>query len=446
MSILIRQARVPHLGVVDLRIAQSRFSDIATKLEKRDDDRIIDANGCLLYPGLVNTHHHLSQSLAKAVPAAINSDLNHWLAQVPFALWPKLNADLFYRCALLGFYELLRSGVTTCADHFYLYHREDCLDLQEALVEAAKTAGIRLVLCRGGATHRGSHRGARSSQFEPESLTQYLERSEDLVKRHHDASAESTFRVALAPTSLVHTSPAEHLKTIAHFARARQLRLHSHLLEVPYDEEVAQREHGMPAIEYAASVDWLGRDVWFAHLVHADAQAIKRLGDSGTGIAHCPTSNLRLGSGMVDLPAMHRAGMPISIGVDGSASSESASMFNELMLCWLLHRGQGDAEATHPDQVLDWGSRGGAALLGFEELGQIEVGQLADFSLIDLDQPRLWGLWEPCWAPVVCGEPLHIQSLFINGEPVLEDAQPKGFDIQALRYAIREDVKRLQAG
>lgn len=442
-STLIKNGFVLGSGYTDIAVVGNKITKIEQNLLADNGDQVIDAKGCVVYPGLINTHHHLTQSLAKAVPAGINLDLNHWLGAVPYALWPKFTPEIIYTGAVLGLYELIRSGCTTCADHFYIYHRDVSMEIEDALYQAAADVGIRFVHCRGGATHTGSHRGGSTSDFVPESLDLYLQRLQKTCATYHQSSDDAMRKLVVAPTSIVHTSPPEHLQAFSDFARTNGLRLHSHLLEVGYDEIMAQENYQLRAIDYAESTGWLGDNVWFAHLVHADDYAIKKMAQTGTGIAHCPTSNCRLGSGVAKVPEMARAGMKVSLGVDGSASSESASMMNELMLSWLLHRSQSGPAATTLPEVLSWGTKGGAEVLGFTNLGELKCGMLADLTVIDLDQPRFWGMWDQPYAPVACGEPITVKTSMINGNIVYQDQGLTGLDIHKLKADARQAVTAL---
>ena len=442
---LIQNGLVPGLGFRDILIEGSYISRVETSLDEGlyPSAKKINAKDKLVYPGFINTHHHLTQSLAKAIPAGINCDLNDWLPVVPFALFDKLTPEIVYYSAVLGLYELLRSGCTTCADHFYIYHQFFDQDIEHALVQAAQDVGIRFVLCRGGSTHTGSHKGVRAAKLTNESLDLFLKRTENTVSRFHQTTTDSMFKVAVAPTTIVHSSPPEDLKQISAFARKHGLRMHSHLLEVSFDEEMAQKNYGMSAIDYAESTGWLGSDVWFAHLVKADADAIEKLALTKTGIAHCPSSNCRLGSGVANVIQMASKGVPISIGVDGSASAESASMVNETMLTWLVHRALHGVQATRLEQVFDWASTSGARILGFENLGKIEEGQLADICIYELDQARFDGVWMKEWAPIVCGEPISVEAVFVNGDCIFKNGELVHLDIDEVRQKAKLCVLKL---
>ncbi|WP_432697560.1 amidohydrolase family protein [Marinobacterium sp. YM272] len=450
-AVLIRNASAIHFPAgadqsqaSDLRLRDGKISEIGTGLLAAADEQIIDASNCVIYPGAVNTHHHLAQSILKGIPAGLNQPLGEWLASVPYRFWPEIDAQLMYDAARLGLYEQLRSGATTCADHHYLYHANTSAEVEDALWQAADELGIRLVLCRGAATATGSHKGMQERNIQPETLEQALSRLEQSYSRYHDPDPFSMRRLVVAPTSLVHTSPREHLLAFAHWARERDLKLHSHLLEVSFDEESARAKYSMSAVDYADSCELLGEDVWFAHLVKADATAIEKLARSGTAIAHCPTSNCRLGSGIAPVMAMRDAGMRITLGVDGSASSESASMMQEMNLAWLLHRSQAGADATRVEEVIDWGSRNGAGLLGLNT-GRIATGCAADLAIYSLDSLRFSGMHSALETPLMCAEPVNLKYSFVNGRMVVSDNQVLGVDEQALRASVQQGISKLLA-
>ncbi len=405
-------------NVHDIRIQNGKITELGQNLHPINGEELVDASDCVIYPGLVNTHHHIAQSLLKGIPQGLNDGLGDWLASVPYRYWPQITPDVMYSAAKLGFYELLRSGATTCADHHYLYHANSSQEVEEAVWQAADEMGIRLVLCRGGATIKGTHKGLAKAGVIPESALQMIERLENTRSRYHQAGGDAMRKLVVAPTTIAHSATPDDLRLLAEYARSHQLRMHSHLLEVSFDDEQTRLKYGKSAVKFAQSCDWLGEDVWFAHIVQASNDDIALLAQTKTGIAHCPTSNCRLGSGIAPIPKMHAVGMPISIGVDGSASAESGSMLQELNLTWLIHRAQSGPQATTLEQVLDWGSVGGANILGLNQVGKIEVGYCADLVLYDLHQPRLAGCHSQIMAPIMCGEPVNIKASMINGELV----------------------------
>ncbi|WP_323750224.1 amidohydrolase family protein [Marinobacter sp.] len=429
----------------DLRIRGGYITELGNALAPtpEDPETVIDAAGCVVWPGLVNTHHHLAQSIMKGVPEGLNQDLGAWLSSVPYRFWPKVTPELMYHAARLGLYELIRSGSTTCADHHYLYHSTTSPELEDAVWQAAEELGIRMVLCRGSATETGSHEGMIEHKIEPESIEQIIERLDASRKKHHQTGPDAMKKLVVAPTSLIHSSSPEGLKAQAQWARENKLKMHSHLLEVDFDEIQAQQKYGQSAIDYAESCGWLGQDVWYAHLVHSDPHAIERLAATQTGIAHCPTSNCRLGSGIAPVIRMAEAGVPISLGVDGSASAESGSMLQELNLTWLIHRAQNGPDATTLEQILEWGSQGGADLLGLENTGSLAVGKAADLVLYDIDKPRFAGVHAPLMSPLMCGEPVHVRDSFVQGRRIVTDGQIGGLDEAELTRKVQESVRQL---
>ncbi|GGO88027.1 8-oxoguanine deaminase [Marinobacterium nitratireducens] len=448
MHYLIQNARavfdVP--GTSDIRIRAGLITEIGSGLQPAPDEIPVDASGCVAWPGMVNTHHHLAQSVLKGVPEGLNHGLDDWLVSVPFRFWPSITPDLMYHAAKLGLYELLRSGATTCADHHYLYHAHSSTEVEDAVWQAADDLGIRLVLCRGSTTTRGSHQGMKSSNIEPESLGQVIERMDRSRQRYHQDGDMAMRKLVVAPTSLVHSSTPEDLRACADYARQHGLKLHSHLLEVEFDEIQARKKYGMSAIDYAAHCDWLGEDVWFAHLVWSDEHAVKLLAETGTGIAHCPTSNCRLASGIAPAIAMQDSGISITLGVDGSASAESGSMIQEANLAWLIHRAASrNPQATTADMAIHWASRNGAQLLGLKGTGEIGVGKAADIVLYDIERPRFSGVHSPLYAPLLCGEPVDVKYSFVQGKPVVDNGSIRNLDEAELVANVKQEVGRLLA-
>mgnify|MGYP001627794975 FL=1 len=451
MNYLIQNAVAIHSGEApgarDIRIHDGRIAELGRDLNPTPEqpEAVIDASGCVIWPGLVNTHHHLAQSIMKGVPAGLNQGLGEWLSSVPYRFWPKVTPELMYHAARLGLYELIRSGTTTCADHHYLYHATTSPELEEAVWQAAEDLGIRLVLCRGSATETGSHEGMIEHCIEPETIEQVIDRLDATRRKHHQDGPDAMKKLVVAPTSLIHSSTPDGLKAQAQWARRHGLKLHSHLLEVEFDEIQAREKYGKSAIDYAESCDWLGPDVWYAHLVHSDPHAIERLAATGTGIAHCPTSNCRLGSGIAPVIDMQKAGVPVSLAVDGPASAESGSMLQELNLTWLIHRAVHGPDATTLEQVLDWGSRGGADLLGLVDTGTLDVGKAADLVLYDIDQPRFAGVHSPLMAPLMCGEPVFVRDSFVQGRQIVKDGRIGDLDENELTRQVQQSVAKLLA-
>ncbi|MBU9470753.1 amidohydrolase family protein [Burkholderia multivorans] len=439
-----RTGAAARLGRADLRLRDGRIEAIAPDLAPQPGERVIDARDCVVYPGWVNTHHHLFQNLLKAVPAGINADLQAWLAAVPYPRVARFTPTLARIAARLGFAELLLSGVTTCADHHYLYHARGTTETGDLLFDEAAGFGMRFVLCRGGALQTaGDHPGFAGTALQPETLDQMLADIERLKARYHDAGDASMRRVVVAPTTPTFSLPPDLLPEVARAARGMGLRLHSHLSETTRYVDFCRERYGQLPVEFVAEREWLGPDVWFAHLVHLELAEIALLADTGTGCAHCPVSNARLGSGIAPAPRMAAAGVPMSLGVDGVASNESGSMTHEANFAWLVHRAAHGASATTVEQVLHWGTQGGARVLGLDAVGTLDVGQAADLVLYDVSGPRFAGFHDPAVAPVTAGEPTPVKYSIVNGRVVVDDGEIPGLDLHALRRDAIDAVRQL---
>lgn len=448
-------AAARHAGP-DIRISQGRIAALGA-LQPLAAEQVLDATDCVVYPGWVNTHHHLFQSLLKGIPAGIDHSLGSWLAAVPYRYRGLFDEHSFRLAARIGLVELARSGCSTVADHHYLYLPGMAFDSAQILFEEAERLGLRFVLCRGGATQVRQAEGTASAG--PETLEQYLDDVGRLVRNYHDPAPDAWRRVVMAPTSPPYSMPPEHLRETARAARQLGIRLHSHLSEtVEYQNEV-QRRYNLSPVAFCAEHEWLGADVWFAHLVKLSREEIRLLGATGTGIAHCPQSNGRLGSGIADILAMEAAGMPISIGVDGAASNEACDMISETHAAWLMQRAkageralpdyaggelEGGAHAASVEDVVRWGTAGGAQVLGLNALGTLQVGMAADLAVYRLDQPRYFGLHDPGIAPVVGGGRPTLRALLVGGRLSVDNDTIPGLDLAELGSQAREAVLRLQ--
>lgn len=431
-------------GRVDIRISAGRIAEMAANLVAQPGERVIDASDCVVYPGWVNTHHHLFQNLLKAVPEGLNQDLQGWLASVPYPRLARFTPQLVRIAARLGMAELLLSGATTCADHHYLYHAGGSTETGDALFDTADEFGLRFVLCRGGALESASaHPGFSKTALQPESLDAMLGDIERLKSRYHQSGADAMRRVVVAPTTPTFSLPPALLRELAQAARGMDLRLHTHLSETQNYVNFCREKFNCLPVEFVAEHEWLGPDVWFAHMVHLQPSEIRLLAQTGTGISHCPVSNSRLGSGIAPIPQLAAAGVPISLGVDGVASNESGSMTGEAHTAWLIHRAAQGATATEAEAVIHWGTAGGAQVLGLGAVGTLEVGQAADLVLYSLDHPRFLGFHDVAVAPVVAGEPIAVRYSIINGRVVVDDGVIPGLDLARLRAEAHDGVQQL---
>ena len=433
-------------GAVDIRIAGGRIAEMGADLTPRPGERVIDASDCIVYPGWINTHHHLFQNLLKAVPEGMNQDLQGWLASVPYPRLPLFTPELMRTAARLGMAELLLSGATTCADHHYLYHAGGGTESGDMLFDVADEFGMRFVLCRGGAIESASsHPGFSKTALQPETLDQMLADIERLKHRYHDDAPDAMRRVAVAPTTPTFSLPPALLVELAHAARGMHLRMHTHLSETDNYVRFCREKYNCLPVEFVAEHEWLGPDVWFAHLVHLQPSEIRMLAQTGSGIAHCPVSNSRLGSGIAPVPQLAAAGVPVSLGVDGVASNESGSMTGEVNTAWLIHRAAQGASATTAEDVIHWATAGGARVLGLSEVGTLQVGQAADLVLYDINHPRFYGFHDPALAPVVAGEPIAVRTSIIGGRVVVDEGVVCGLDVARIRAEASQGVADLMA-
>jgi cytosine/adenosine deaminase-related metal-dependent hydrolase len=425
-----------------IRVRDGRIAAIGD-LAPEPSERTLDASGCVIYPGLVSTHHHLFQSVLKGVRAGIDQPLMGWLRSVPHAYWHKVNEEELYTAARIGLVELMLSGTTTAADHHYLFCDTYRFDPAAVIFEAARDLGLRLVLCRGGGTV--AHERAAVKEVPVESLDIMIQSVEACAQRFHDPAPDSMRRVSFAPTTPPWSVKPEELKVIATAARALGLRLHSHLSETHDYVRFCLDRFGKRPVHWIADHDWLGPDVWFAHLVHLDASEISLLVETGTGMSHCPQSNCRLGSGVAPADRIAALGGVVSLAVDGAASNESADMISEMHSAWHTHRATKGADATTVEEVVRWATVNGARMLGFPDLGVLAPGKLADLAIFGLSSPRYFGLHDPLAGPVVGGGAAVVRLLMVAGRIVVENGVIPGLDVEKLRRDAADVVSRIAA-
>ena len=444
----------------DIRVRDGRIAAIGT-LAPEPGEATLDASDCVVYPAWVNTHHHLFQSLLKGEPQGLNATLTPWLAATPYRFRAGFDAQRFRLAARIGLVELALSGCGTVADHNYLYYPGMPFDASAILFDEAERLGLRFVLCRGGATQTRALEADLPAALRPESLPAYLADLERLAHAYHDPAPDSFRRIVAAPTTPLFAMRPDELRETVRTARALGLRLHSHLSETVNYQDAAHAQHATSPIRFAQSVEFLGPDVWFAHLVKLDADEIALLGATGTGIAHCPQSNGRLASGIAPVRALEDAGVAVSIGVDGAGSNEAADMISEVHAAWLMQRARGGeaAVALHRggageagardasvEDVVRWGTAGGARVLGIDAIGRLAPGMAADIAVYALDRdPRHFGLHDVAIAPVASGGRAHLKALFVAGRRIVDDGAIAGLDMRELARSARDAVRELQA-
>lgn len=377
--------------------------------------RRIDGRGCLLTPGLVNTHHHLYQWITRGVAA--DNTLFEWLTTL-YPVWARIDEKSVRIAATGALVSLARSGCTTTSDHHYVFPRGGG-DLLGAEIGAAAAVGLRFHPARGS-MDLGRSQGGLPPDEVVESIDDILAASAAAVERWHDPSPDAMVRIALAPCSPFSVT-ADLLRESAALARACGARLHTHLAETLDEQDFCRENFGCTPAEYMARLGWLGDDVWFAHGVHLDDPAIAAMARTGTGVAHCPTSNGRLGAGIARTAALVAAGVSVGLGVDGAASNESSSMIEEPRNALLYARAVGGPRAMTVRTALELATLGGARVLGrAAEIGSIEPGKLADLALWRLDTPAHAGIEDPVVA-LILGSAPPLAALLVNGREVVRD-------------------------
>ncbi len=380
-------------------------------------DTIIDMKGHVVIPGMVNTHHHLFQNLTRAVPSAQNSELFGWLKTL-YPIWSNIGPEHVYWSTALGLAELALSGCTTSSDHLYIYPNGAKLDDS---LSAASDIGVRFHGTRGSMSIGESQGG-----LPPDSLTEketfILSESQRLIETYNDSSRYAMQRVALAPCSPFSVS-VDLMRESAAMARSYGVGLHTHLAENAEDIEYGLQQFGMRPGEYVEAVGWTGDDVWHAHCVQLNSEEINLFAKTGTGIAHCPCSNMRLASGIAPVRQMLDTGVKVGLGVDGSASNDSGNMLNEARQTMLLQRVNSKASTMTAREALRVATKGGASVLNRDDIGMLVPGYAADITAFKRDNVDFSGSdWDPVASLVFCG-PSKANYTIINGKMVVSEGQ-----------------------
>lgn len=391
-------------------------------LEALSADQGINARGRIVLPGFVNTHHHFFQTLTRVIPAAQNAILFDWLKTL-YPIWAELTPDDVRASTQLALLELLMSGCTTSSDHHYLWPNGCRLDDQ---FEAAELLGVRFHGARGSMS-LGESKGGLPPDRVVENEDAILKDSRRVVEAYHDPNRFAMRRVVIAPCSPF-TVTADLMRESAELARSFNLgvRLHTHLAETVEEDEFCLTHFGQRPTLYAETLGWLDQDVWHAHCVHLNQSEVEQFAKAHTGVAHCPTSNMRLASGIAPVRAMLAAGVPVGLGVDGSASNDGSHLLAEARQSMLLQRVQGDPTAMSAREALELATLGGAAVLGRDDIGAIAPGMAADIIGFDLSAPTYAGaaVHDPVAAIVFC-QPQNVDFAIVNGRILVEEGQPR---------------------
>ena len=387
-------------------------------------DTVIDARGMVVLPGLVNTHHHLYQTLTRCL--AQDDGLFGWLTTL-YPIWARMNAEAVYVSAKVGLAELLLSGCTTSSDHLYLYPNGSRIDDE---IRAAQELGIRFHATRGSMS-LGESQGGLPPDSVVESEADILKDSQRAIEIFHQPQRHSMVRVALAPCSPFSVTP-DLMRESAAMARSYGVRLHTHLAETLDEEQFCLETFGQRPVDYVESLGWTGNDVWHAHCVHMSEREIALFARTGTGVAHCPNSNMRLGSGIAPVVAWLEAGVPAGLGVDGSASNDSSHMLAEARQAMLLQRVRGGAGAMSAQGALELATLGGAAVLGRDDIGALVPGMAADFIAYRQDRLEFTGAQHDPLAALVFCTPVNVDLSVVNGQVRVKDGWIVDLDLPSL--------------
>lgn len=397
---------------------------------------VVDARGCVVTPGMVNTHHHLFQTLTRAVPAAQDAALFGWLRSL-YPIWSRMGPEDIRLSTQVGLAELALSGCTCSSDHLYLFPNGSRLDDS---IEAAADIGIRFTATRGSMSI-GESKGGLPPDALVEEEAAILRDSERLIDAFHDPNEGAMVQVALAPCSPFSVS-RELMRDSAVLAREKGVRLHTHLAENDEDIRYSLDNFGMLPGDYAESLGWTGDDVWHAHCVKLSGHEIDLFARTGTGVAHCPCSNARLASGIAPIHTMRGAGVPVGLGVDGSASNDSSHLGLEARQAMLVARLKDGPAAMGAREALEIATLGGARVLGRKDIGALAPGMQADFVLWDISELSAAGQWDPVAALIFCA-PIQPKSVYVQGRAIVQDRQLMTADPRDLRVRAQNAVKRL---
>ena len=421
-------------------------------------DEVLDLKGHVVLPGLVNTHHHFYQTLTRAVPAAQDANLFNWLKTL-YPIWARLQPDDIFISTQTALAELALSGCTTASDHLYLYPNGSKLDDE---IAAALELGLRLHASRGSMS-LGESKGGLPPDSVVDSEENILKDSQRLIEEYHDAKPGSMTQIVLAPCSPFSVT-SDLMKHSTKLARQYGVHLHTHLAETEDEEQFCKQMFGHRPVGYMQEVDWVGDDVWFAHAVWVNDEEIQVFAKHNCGVAHCPTSNMRLASGIAPVKEYRKAGVNVGLGVDGSASNDGSHLLAEVRNAMLVSRvkegltgfsaspspsgggqGGGDRKLMTAREALYLGTRGGAAVLGRTDIGSLESGKCADFFAVNLNKLGYAGMHDPVSA-VVFGQSLNVDYTFVGGKAVVREGQLATVDQNKLIAKHNKAAKRLLAG
>jgi cytosine/adenosine deaminase-related metal-dependent hydrolase len=427
---------------MDVLLSGGRIAAVGRRLAAPEGARVLDGRDRVVYPGFVNTHHHLYQTLTRNIPRVQNAKLFDWLTDL-YEVWRELDEEAVEVSTRVGVGELLLSGCTTTTDHFYVFPRGARRELLDAEIETAREMGIRFHPTRGSMS-RGKSRGGLPPDDVVQNSEDILADCDRLIAKYHDPAPFAMRRIALAPCSPFSVT-TELLEETIQFARRKGVICHTHLCETVDEERFCVHTFGMRPLQYMEETGWLGPDVWFAHGIYFNDAEIRKLAATKTGIAHCPTSNLRLGSGIAPIPKMLDAGVRVGLAVDGSASNDSSNLAREMQMAMLVHRVGTAVDAMPAQHVLRMATTGGAEVLGrADEIGRVRAGMAADLAVFRLDRIEYAGaMADPASALVFCGAGPRAEYTIVNGRVLVEHGELVGVDEPRLVHRANAVAERM---
>ena len=428
------------LSGYDILIEGNIIKRISKNIEV-EEAKVIDCSDYLVIPGLVNTHHHFYQTLTRNLRPVQDAKLFDWLTYL-YPIWAKIDTEAVYLSTKLAILELLKTGCTLTTDHHYLYPSGFNGDLMGIQFEAAEETGIRFAPTRGAMT-RGRSNGGLPPDEVVQKVDEVIKDMERVIDKYHNPEPFSMKRVILAPCSPFSVEE-EGMRETAKLARDKGVRLHTHLAETQDEDRYCMEKYGKRPLALMEELDWVGEDVFFAHGIWFNDEELRLLKDTGTGIAHCPTSNMRLGSGIARIREMIDMGIKVGLGVDGSASNDSSDMLGEVRNAMLLQRIKYGEKGLTAREALLLGTRNGAELLGFPETGSIEEGKAADLAIFDISHIQYAGAHSDPVAAIVFSGYCHLTVLtIVNGKILIENGKHTSIDEEELNRKFRKKAEEL---
>lgn len=424
----------------DILIEGNIIKELGENLEAADAE-VIDAKGKFVYPGLINTHHHLLQAFSRNIPLIQNSELFDWLLYL-YNVWTQVNPDYIYYSSLVAMGEFVKFGGTTMFDHHFAFPKSSSKQIIDREFDAAKELGVRFHAGRSCFT-RGKANGGLPPEELIETCDETLKDCDRLIEKYHDPSDFSMRQVVVAPCSPFSVD-TEVMVESAKLARAKKVRLHTHLCETIDEENYCLEVYGNRPLDWAEECGWLGDDVWYAHGIHFTDDEVKRLAATKTGVAHCPVSNMKLASGICKVPLMLELGVPVGLAVDGNGSNDDSNLLADIRVAFLLHRLNSSRKAPSGYDCLKMATVGSAQLLGRTDIGRLEVGKAADLFMIDVDQlDYVGGLLDPAAFLGTIGYGRPVDLTMVDGKVVYQKGHLVGIDEDKIKEEAKKQVAKV---